>query len=274
MKSAVLLVVAGMSAVAGAQGRVVAGYVAVGEANATGVLMVSGGRNVLGGASVVTAGERPAHVELGRGGSVKICGTSTLHLTTGARGSSGNETLLIALDRGAMEIATEMGAGDAVMTPDLRFVSAEAKGRPLDLALRVTPNGDTCVENRGKGAPALNIAEAFGAATYQLRAGQHVLFEHGSLRQVVDRESGACGCPPEGAAGEVNPFPLAVSEGLAPSGVIVPEAPGGTHVQVADTFSHDADAPVRGAAAVAGGKEKKGGAMRAIGRFFRRLFVR
>jgi hypothetical protein len=123
----------------------------------------------------------------------------------------------------------------------------------------VTRNGDTCVENRGAKAPVLNVADQFGEATYELRAGQHVLFEHGSLKEVVDHESSSCGCPPEqtmsvadalvnsaapggGAAvekpaAEQHPFPAAVSAGLAPAGG-VPQAPAGAvHTQVAAALS-------------------------------------
>ena len=101
--------------------------------------------------------------------------------------------LLLALDRGAMEIRTAATDRDVVITPDLRF-SIKGTG-PLDLRLRVTPNGDTCVEHRGLQAPPLEIVDQFGDARYELRAGQHVLFEHGSLREVVDHESSPCGCP-------------------------------------------------------------------------------
>ena len=102
---------------------------------------------------------------------------------------------MLALDRGAIEVQMAATTRDVVMTPDLRF-TMRGDG-PLDLQLRVTRNGDTCVENRGTKAPVLNVADQFGEATYELRAGQHVLFEHGSLKEVVDHESSACGCPPE-----------------------------------------------------------------------------
>jgi hypothetical protein len=146
---------------------------------------------------------------------------------------------------------------DVVVTPDLRF-TMRGDG-PLDLQLRVTRNGDTCVENRGAQAPVLNVADQFGEAAYELRAGQHVLFEHGSLKEVVDHESSSCGCPPEatmsvadallhpGTAGdattvekpaaEQHPFPAAVSAGLAPPAAI-PQAPvGAAHTQVSAALS-------------------------------------
>ena len=123
----------------------------------------------------------------------------------------------------------------------------------------MTRNGDTCVENRGAQAPVLNVADQFGEAAYELRAGQHVLFEHGSLKEVVDHESSSCGCPPEAtmsvadallhpvAPGEVgtvekpaaeqHPFPAAVSAGLAPPSA-VPQAPAGAaHTQVSAALS-------------------------------------
>jgi hypothetical protein len=151
--------------------------------------------------------------------------------------------------------------GDVVMTPDLRF--SLKSGGPLDLRLRVTRNGDTCVENRGATAPVLTIADQFGDGTYEVRAGQHLLFEHGSLKEVVDNESSPCGCPAEpvvsvadagvstdaehaaapgsavaaNRAAAAHPFPAAVSEGLAP-GAGVPQAPAGAvHAQVEATLS-------------------------------------
>jgi hypothetical protein len=161
--------------------------------------------------------------------------------------------LLFSLDGGAIEIETKATPTDAVMTPDLRFTVRG--GGPLDLRLRVARNGDTCVENRGAAAPVLEVSDPFGDATYQLAAGQHVLFEHGSLREVVDHETSPCGCPdasgipladallaPVTAAAAQHPFPVAVSEGLAPVAE-VPQAPTGeVHAQVSETLSYSANA--------------------------------
>jgi hypothetical protein len=160
---------------------------------------------------------------------------------------------------------------DVVMTPDLRFTMV-GEG-PLDLRLRVIRNGDTCVENRGEKAPVVRVAEQFGDAVYELRPGQHVLFEHGSLKDVVDNESSPCGCPPVpvisvadagvtsatpaavgGAvaaktAAEQHPFPAAVSAELAPVAVVPQAAPGVAHEQVAAALRYDAATPGQGAAA-------------------------
>ena len=43
------------------------------------------------------------------------------------------------------------------------------------------------------------------------------MFQHGSLREVVDQEKESCGCPPAPSETKGNDFPLAQSEGLAPA---------------------------------------------------------
>jgi hypothetical protein len=262
-----------------------------------GATPVSSGRASLVGASTVTAKPgRNAELSLARGGQVLVCQTSVLHATP-AGGA-----LVLALDRGAMEIRDEASAGDVVMTPDMRIgLSAAA---PLDLRLRVTFNGDTCVENRGRKAPTLDITDSFGQASYQVKPGQHVLFEHGSLREVVDRETTPCGCPPEDApekpgtsiadsilsggrttpaqaAAAGNPFPAAQSDGLA-APPAVPETPGVTHTEISTTLTFDPNAPRPAQATTVpdsanapapAPKRAKTGPFAAIGRFFQRIFV-
>jgi hypothetical protein len=231
------------------------GTVGVQNANIAGALEISNGRAILVGNTTVTARDHTAEIQLDRGGTVSVCATSGLHLTSG-QGAGDTRPLVLALDRGAIEVKMAATTHDMVMTPDLRF-TMRGDG-PLDLQLRVTRNGDTCVENRGAQAPMLNIVDQFGESTYELKAGQHVLFEHASLKEVVDHESSSCGCPaeptttvadallhagntgtasdPAKAAAEQHPFPAAVSAGLAP--VAVPQAPeGALHEQVSATLS-------------------------------------
>lgn len=237
------------------------------DATVSGALEVSNSRAVLLGASTVTARDHTAEVALSRGGHVRVCATSGLHITAGK--SAIDAPLLLALDRGAIEIATRATTSDVVMTPDLRFTLKSAG--PLDLHLRVARNGDTCVENRGAAAPILTVADQFGEASYEVHGGQHVLFEHGSLKEVVDNEHEPCGCPAEpvvsvadagvtggtpaapGAtvssetpqptqipktAAEQHPFPAAVSAGLTPVEA-PPQAPAGVvHAQVSTTMSY------------------------------------
>lgn len=263
------------------------------------------GRAMLAGNVTVTAKDHTAPIALARGGEVRACIGTAVHLTASADGS-----LLLALDRGAMEVKTAARAGDVLITPDLRFTLGQAA--PLDLQMRVTSAGDTCVDNRGHRAPTLEIGDAFGQATYELKPGQHVTFEHGSLREVVDKENVPCGCPPEegkrgsladaalagGADGKPmtpaeksaaeHPFPAAVSDGLVPPSPAPPQAPNVTHVEVAATLAFDPTAAaqptgasvappaLRTAGPTPGGEPQKrpGGPLRAIGRFFQRLFAR
>jgi hypothetical protein len=168
------------------------GYVNTRDAEVTGATDVLDGQAVLTGSAGVTARDHTAPVKLGRGGTVRVCQTSVVHITE-SKSAEMSAPLLFSLDRGAMEIEMSSTLGDAIMTPDLRF-SVVNKG-PLDLRLRVARNGDTCVENRGANAPTLNISDPFGEALYQVAAGQHVMFEHGSLHEVVDQEKYPCGCP-------------------------------------------------------------------------------
>ena len=252
------------------------GTVAVQDATVSGSLEVTNGRTVLMGSTSITANDHTAEVALHRGGEVRVCATSGLHVTVGKSGGV-TQPLMLALDRGAVEVQMPAISSDVVMTPDLRFAT-RADG-PLDLHLRVTTNGDTCVENRGADAPTLNVSDQFGEATYELHAGQHVLFEHGSLKEVVDHESSPCGCPlipvvsvadagttstnpaaPGEAvatkpAAEQHPFPEAVSQGLAPAPPVPQAAAGVPHAQVSTTLAYGAQTATEssGSAAVDGG---------------------
>jgi hypothetical protein len=232
------------------------GTIGVQDATVSGALEITNGRAVLVGSTTVTAKDHTAEVALERGGKVLVCATSGLHLTEG-KSSQGNQPLMLALDRGAIEVHMDANSSDVVLTPDLRF-AVQGSGS-LDLRLRVTRSGDTCVDNHGSNAPTLRVADQFGEATYDLHAGQHVLFEHGSLKEVVDSETSPCGCPPApvvsvadagvtsstpaalgSAVAADHPFPAAVSQGLAPDPA-VPAAPAGeVHAQVAATLNYDA----------------------------------
>src|SRR6266702_2173024 len=190
------------------------GYVNTRDADITGASDILNGQAVLTGSVGVTARDHTAPITLGRGGTARVCQTSVLHVTE-SREVAVAAPLLFSLDRGAIEIQMNGTPSDAIMTPDLRFTVRNAG--PLDLRMRVARNGDTCVENRGAKAPTLAVSDPFGESMYELRAGQHVLFEHGSLHEVVDQESSSCGCPePKGAS---------VADALLASNVPAPPAP-------------------------------------------------
>ena len=252
---------------ASARAQQLIGYVNTRDAEVTGATDGFDGQAVLAGSVSVTARDHTAPIALGRGGTVRVCQSTELHVTEN-RAVSVAAPLLFSLDRGAIEIQTAGTPNDAIMTPDLRF-TVRSQG-PLDLRLRVARNGDTCVDNRGPGAPTLAVSDPFGESMYELSPGQHVLFEHGSLREVVDRETSPCGCPepkgmsiadalvapPSAKTGpksavpapapppeQQHPFPVAVSEGLAPP-EDVPPPPPGPHPPVTDALVYIAPASV------------------------------
>ncbi len=231
------------------------GTVPTRDALVTGGLEVRGETARLLTNASITAYDHSAAISLARGGEVLVCATSQFHLL-----HSGTEnSLLFGLDRGAIELHTDSAPQDVILTPDIRF-TLEHPGH-YDLRLRVTPNGDTCVENAGPTAPVLTLTDPFSGADYRLIPGQHVLFEHGSLREVVDNERSPCGCPPAPApiqqvaaapgqpttptvAAADHPFPAAASEGLAPTTAPANSEPAGEkHTQVATSLSYDAAHP-------------------------------
>ena len=294
MKAGWLIAMSLVGASAAAQAPVsdrALGSVATDQALATGSnngqLLLIDGRAQLVGSVKVTA--RPAHnavVNLVRGGGVLVCRTTAIHLT-----QSTDDSLLLALDRGSMEIHMKARPTDVVITPDLRFTMEKA-GK-LDLRMRVVFNGDTCVENRGRKSPPLHISDAFGESSYVVKPGQHVLFERGSLRAVMDHESTPCGCPPDekaamslaqamkhgGAispqqAAAIHPFPTAQSDGLAAPAPGAPETPGERHVQVGTTLAFDPATADSSRPVEPVQVKKKRGPLAAIGRFFKRLFAR
>jgi hypothetical protein len=223
------------------------GIVATKDALVTGGLEVKGDRARLMSNTSVTAYDHTAQVKLERGGEVLVCATSQFHLLH----SGTQKGLLFGLDRGALELHSETEAQDVILTPDIRF-SVEAKGS-YDLRMRVARDGDTCVENAGKKAPVLMLSDAFSRASYRLMPGQHVLFERGSLHEVVDNERSPCGCPgaetPEHVAANASaaekaaaahPFPAAQSEGLAPTEPVGNSPVGEKQTQVSTTLAYGA----------------------------------
>jgi hypothetical protein len=209
------------------------------DAQVTGGLQVQGERATLVSNASITAFDHTAPVTLARGGDVLVCSTSQFHLLHVGVG----DALLFGLDRGALELHTKAEARDMILTPDIRFTVEHAGD--FNLRVRVTRNGDTCVDNAGKGAPVLLLTDSFGAANYRLIPGQHVMFERGSLHEVVDNERSSCGCPkapPAGSAAAKHAFPEAESEGLAPTAVAQNDAPAGQkQTQIAASLSYLGD---------------------------------
>jgi hypothetical protein len=197
-----------------------------------------------------------------------------VHLSQQYNPADPRSPLMIALDRGAIEAHYHLDKNsDVVLTPDLRILLSGPG--TADVRIRVNQQGDTCVSNRGQDAPYVTVSEQIGTGVYRVRAGQRALFEHGSVRSVVDNEEQPCGCPAApvvsvapaghstGAASAAKAghavaakpmpvggpsstpadtaFPLAESEGLAPAPKIsTPPAhmPGEESAQITTTLSY------------------------------------
>lgn len=260
------------------------------DALVNGQVQVSGSTAALLSNVSVTVYDHATPVTLNRGGQLLVCSTSEFHLLR----STPAPALVVGLDRGALEWHAATQGGDILLTPDLKFVP-ETKGQ-YDLRVRVTREGDTCVDNAGAGAPVLSATDAFTTATYRILPGQHLLFVKGDLHQVVDHERSPCGCPGSGpalvagragtpaqqAAAAAHPFPEAQSEGLAATPTPTNEAAVGTaSSQVSTSFSYGPGAtPPPGSTGVTGlsappsfdQPAEEHGFFHAIGRFFHHLF--
>ena len=246
------ILVAGTCRVVHAQGSI--GTLKTEGAEISGLVTVSGGRATVGSNGTIATSSQVTEVSLTRGGGVKVCAGSSVRLSQPTLGVA-HPPLLTALNRGAMEVKTSAAKNDVILPPDMRLEVSDAA--PLDLRIRLVANGDTCVDNAGKDAPMLHVTEAFGTGAYFIRPGQRVLFEHGSLSEVVDHETSNCGCPgsseavvlagkgkrgdgtvtPQTPAAQANPFPEAVSQGLQQP--TIPQAESDqTHVQVSSTLKY------------------------------------
>lgn len=234
----------------------------------SGSLSVENGRATIGNNGSITAGDKTAHVALTRGGSLNVCASTQIHLSTDNTTPGG--ALMIAIDRGALEAHYTPGQySDVLLTPDLRILISPPG--EADISLRVNNQGDTCLDNHGAHAPYVLASSLFDGGAYRVQPNQRVLFEHGSLRSVVDNEQEPCGCPPdrpqtvasEGVQGKTvaepgatvarnkaeaeNPFPLAESEGLkpAPAPPTTPVVPAGEpHVQIDAPLTFNSGQPI------------------------------
>jgi hypothetical protein len=239
----------------------------------SGSLSVENGLAFIGNNGAITASDKTVRINLTRGGNLNICASTKIHLSSDNTISGGG--LMIALDRGALEGHYLPGAySDVLLTPDLRILIS-GPGQ-ADFSLRVNNQGDTCIDNRGDHAPYILASSLLEGGAYRVQPNQRVLFEHGSLQQVVDNEKELCGCPaPQpiptpttivsiGAPGttlrsesqptppkpspkstsEQNPFPVAQSEGLEPPPPppTTPVVPAGqAHAQITVPLVYDGE---------------------------------
>lgn len=245
------------------------GHTASTALDVSGSMELERGQTVLGNGSTVTARSQPVVIDLRRGGDVRLCPTTSLHL---AKDSSihdpASTALMLAFDRGAFETHYSVGKySDVLLTPDLRIlISGPGEA---NLSIRVNSQGDTCIANHGAKAPYVTVSSQLEGGAYRVMPNQRVIFEHGSLSEVVDRAQEPCGCPAEppvnmaSKASSAHPgkggqpvggpsstpedtrFPLAESQGLAPlpSRPAQPAVPGQVYVQVTVPFVYDGQHP-------------------------------
>lgn len=251
-------------------------YVSTQGVSIAGSLSVDNGNASIGNNGTVTAGDRTAQLKLARGGDLQVCASTKVHLSRDNSVASSSDpnadsALMIALDRGALETNYTAGTySDVLLTPDLRIlISGPGEA---SLKIRVNQKGDTCIDNHGANAPYVTVTSQFEDGVYRVQPNQRVLFEHGSLQQVVDNEPEPCGCPvtqplsvaSTGTTNTANPaqpgqkidqpvggpsstpadtaFPLAESEGLtpppaAPSRPVVPAGVAHAEVEAPITYN-------------------------------------
>jgi hypothetical protein len=256
-----------------------------------GPLQAWNGRAYITGSGTITAGDATAQVTLPYRGVMHVCAASTVKLATNTGGPAGEVPgLLVALDRGAVEMSfaasnARAQNADTLLTPYFRMMIGGPNA--VDLSVRMGDNGDTCVDNAGANAPYVVVTSVFEGGLYRVQPGQRVMFEHGSLQQVVDQEKEPCGCPPPPKS-DANEFPLAQSEGLTPksSATSASTAPGSG--QATTTLVYKGSQPAPQSVAIppppaspnatgpgspaAPGAKKKPGFFHRVGRFFKRIF--
>jgi len=248
-------------------------YVPAAGVTVSGSLSVANGSVSIGNNGTIKAGDSTASVKLARGGDLHVCASTEVHLSRDTSVEGADSALMIAMDRGALEASYTPGKySDVLLTPDLRILISGPG--TADLKIRVNKQGDTCVDNHGANAPYVTVTSQFEGGVYRVQPNQRVMFERGSLQQVVDNETESCGCPasappvavassaakPQAGKTEAkaaNPFPLAQSEGLAapapaPTEPVVPV--GVPHVEVAAPIAFDSTVTPNPAVKGAAGK--------------------
>jgi hypothetical protein len=248
-------------------------------AKVTGALEVSSGKAVIAASGEVTSGTETTEVLLPHRGVLRVCASTTVKLAADTSVPAGETPgLMMAMDHGALEMSFATSSGgshnaDILLTPDFRILVG-APGA-ADVKVRLGQKGDTCVDNAGANAPYVLVTSIFDGGDYRVQPGQHVMFQHGSVSEVVDNEKEPCGCPPPLHPG-TNEFPLAQSAGLAPLPKPEPGlAPPNSAPSPIAPLVYNAPkppAPETPAATPPPAPEKKPGFFSKVGKFFRHIF--
>src|SRR5579862_3672283 len=163
-------------------------------ASVTGALQVAGGRALITANGTVVSGTTTTEVSLPDRGTLRVCASTEIKLTADSNVPLGESPgLMMAMDHGAIEASFATGRNaDILLTPDFRILI----GGPgsANVKVRLAQAGDTCVDNPGRNAPYVLVTSVFDGSIYRVQPGQRVMFQHGSLREVVDQEKEPCGC--------------------------------------------------------------------------------
>ena len=152
------------------------------------VILAGSGTSVLSGSSIA-AGAQNATLKLERGGSLLVCSGTNLSVNASQNGRE----LMFSLNSGNLEMNYPLGAAaDTLLTPDLRLL-LPGPGT-VHIAVKVSPQGDTCVQSLPWNVAAIVVSETMGDATYQVKPDEAVLFKGGHLSEAAATKQN-CGCP-------------------------------------------------------------------------------
>lgn len=154
------------------------------------VTLANSGTTVLSGSSI-DSGQQPASLALSRGGSLIICQGTSASVSASADGRN----LMFSFGSGAIETHYHIAASsDSIVTPDFRFVITGPGD--FDLAISITPQGDTCVRSSHVSTGGLIVNEQMGDGSYQVKPNDAVVFHHGRVSDSTSAAGQSCGCPP------------------------------------------------------------------------------
>ncbi|MEO6119336.1 MAG: hypothetical protein ABIP12_01500 [Terriglobales bacterium] len=247
----VMLLVGGAAA---QQGPLPIGEVQGTDANVRGAVSVGPAGTTLMSGSQVTAGATPTTIKLVRGGELKVCAGSSITITASA---SGREAL-VGLSAGAIETHYRLSSSaDTIMTPDFRLLLPGPGD--FHFAIGMKGRGDMCVKSLPGNSSAMIVHEVFGEGTHQVRPGDTVVFQKGSVQTPIAMAVGEeCGCIGAAAAKleigkptatpAVAPVPVAAQPVAAEPVVSQPVAPQPRELSFPEQQSE------RAAAAIAAGE--------------------
>lgn len=153
------------------------------------VVLAGGGTRVLSG-STVSAGLSAATVKLARGGDLRVCPGTNVSLSS----SQSGRALALGFNSGAVELRYELASSaDTLQTSDFRLLLAGPG--TFHLAVSADQLGDTCVRPLPQNTSSVIVQELFGDATYQVKAGEAVVFRKGRVANLSRDVPPDCGCP-------------------------------------------------------------------------------